>query len=162
MIEAEFLTHLKDNKTQVEEELKQIKKQIENQEKKLIDMMVESELQNFKGKNGITYSLKTTVIPNVLAENKVALVEALKENGYAGLVKEEVNAQTFKSFVKEQGWETTEELPEYLQGETEILPLPSIHYYCSSSSLSAIFTNISPSSIAAFPNTFSSKENEKI
>ena len=112
MIEAEFLTHLKDNKTQVEEELKQIKKQIENQEKKLIDMMVESELQNFKGKNGITYSLKTTVIPNVLAENKVALVEALKENGYAGLVKEEVNAQTFKSFVKEQGWETTDELPE--------------------------------------------------
>ena len=107
MIEAEFLTHLKDNKTQVEEELKQIKKQI--------DMMVESELQNFKGKNGITYSLKTTVIPNVLAENKVALVEALKENGYAGLVKEEVNAQTFKSFVKEQGWETTDELPEYLQ-----------------------------------------------
>ena len=86
MIEAEFLTHLKDNKTQVEEELKQIKKQIENQEKKLIDMMVESELQNFKGKNGITYSLKTTVIPNVLAENKVALVEALKENGYAGIL----------------------------------------------------------------------------
>ena len=115
MIEAEFLTHLKDNKTQVEEELKQIKKQIENQEKKLIDMMVDSELQNFKGKNGITYSLKTTVIPNVLAENKVALVETLKENGYAALVKEEVNAQTFKSFVKEQGWETTEELPEYLQ-----------------------------------------------
>ena len=28
MIEAEFLTHLKDNKTQVEEQLKQIKKQI--------------------------------------------------------------------------------------------------------------------------------------
>ena len=115
MVEAEFLSHLKDNKSQVEEELKQIKKQIENQEKKLIDMMVESELQNFKGKNGITYSLKTTVIPNVLAENKVALVETLKENGYAALVKEEVNAQTFKSFVKEQGWETTEELPEYLQ-----------------------------------------------
>ena len=39
----------------------------------------------------------------------------MKENGYAGLVKEEVNAQTFKSFVKEQGWETTDELPEYLQ-----------------------------------------------
>lgn len=115
MVEAEFLSHLKDNKSQVEEELKQIKKQIENQEKKLIDMMVDSELQNFKGKNGITYSLKTTVIPNVLAENKVALVETLKENGYAALVKEEVNAQTFKSFVKEQGWETTEELPEYLQ-----------------------------------------------
>ena len=50
MVEAEFLSHLKDNKAQVEEELKQIKKQIENQEKKLIDMMVESELQNFKGK----------------------------------------------------------------------------------------------------------------
>ena len=76
MVEAEFLSHLKDNKSQVEEELKQIKKQIENQEKKLIDMMVESELQNFKGKNGITYSLKTTVIPNVLAEN--TLVQRLR------------------------------------------------------------------------------------
>jgi hypothetical protein len=126
MVEAEFLSHLKDNKSQVEEELKQIKKQIENQEKKLIDMMVDSELQNFKGKNGITYSLKTTVIPNVLAENKVALVEALKENGYAGLVKEEVNAQTFKSFVKEQGWEIDEQLPEYLQGIVSLYEKTSI------------------------------------
>lgn len=116
MVEAEFLSHLKDNKAQVEEQLKQIKKQIDNQEKKLIDMMVEGELQNFKGKNGITYSLKTTVIPNVLAENKPALIEALKENGYEALVKEEVNSQTFKSFVKEQGWEVDEELPVYLQG----------------------------------------------
>ena len=89
-------------------------------------MMVESELQNFKGKNGITYSLKTTVIPNVLAENKVALVEALKENGYAGLVKEEVNAQTFKSFVKEQGWEIDEQLPEYLQGIVSLYEKTSI------------------------------------
>ena len=48
MVEAEFLSHLKDNKSQVEEELKQIKKQIENQEKKLIDMMVESELQKVR------------------------------------------------------------------------------------------------------------------
>ena len=31
-------------------------------------------------------------------------------------LKEEVNAQTFKSFVKEQGWETDEQLPVYLQG----------------------------------------------
>jgi len=116
MVEAEFLSHLKDNKTKIEEELKQVKKQIEMQEQKLVEMMTEQELQNFKGKNGITYSLKTTVIPNVLAENKPALIEALKQNGYEMLVKEEVNAQTFKSFVKEQGWEVNEELPVYLQG----------------------------------------------
>jgi len=116
MVEAEFLSHLKENKAQVEEELKQIKKQIDEQERKLVEMMVDQELQNFKGTNGITYSLKTTVIPNVLAENKPALIEALKENGYEMLVKEEVNAQTFKSFVKEQGWEVNEELPVYLQG----------------------------------------------
>ena len=116
MVEAEFLTHLKDNKVQVEEELKQIKRQIDEQEKKLVEPMVDEELQNFKGKNGITYSLKTTVIPSVLAENKPSLIEALKENGYETLVKEEVNAQTFKSFVKEQGWETDEQLPVYLQG----------------------------------------------
>jgi len=116
MVEAEFLSHPKENKAQVEEELKQIKKQIDEQERKLVEMMVDQELQNFKGTNGITYSLKTTVIPNVLAENKPALIEALKENGYEMLVKEEVNAQTFKSFVKEQGWEVNEELPVYLQG----------------------------------------------
>ena len=116
MVEAEFLTHLKDNKVQVEEELKQIKRQIDEQEKKLVELMVDEELQNFKGKNGITYSLKTTVIPSILAENKPSLIEALKENGYETLVKEEVNAQTFKSFVKEQGWETDEQLPVYLQG----------------------------------------------
>jgi len=99
----------------VEEELKKIKKQIDIQERKLVDMMVEQELQNFKGSNGITYSLKTSVIPNVLAENKPALIRALKENGYESLVKEDVNAQTFKGFIKEKGWETDDELPEYLQ-----------------------------------------------
>ncbi len=106
---------LKNEKSELEEDLKRVKQQIEIQQNKLIELMTEEEIQNFKDKNGVTFSLKTTIIPNVLAENKVALVEALKENGYEGLVKEEVNAQTFKSFVKEQGWETTEELPEYLQ-----------------------------------------------
>lgn len=113
---AEKLTELKDEKTRLESELKIVKQQIEAQEKILVDLMVEQELQNFKGKNGITYSLKTTIIPNILAENKPALVQALKENGYETLVKEEVNSQTFKSFVKEQGWEVDEELPVYLQG----------------------------------------------
>ena len=110
-VEAEFLSHLKDNKNQVEEELKQIKKQIEKQEQKL-----DHEEQSFKGFNNITYSLKTTVIPNVLAENRPLLIQALKENGFEYLVKEEVNAKTFKSFVNEQGWEEDEQLPEYLQG----------------------------------------------
>lgn len=113
---AEKLTKLKDEKNKLEADLKIVKKQIDEQEKILIDLMVDQELQNFKGTNGITYSLKTTVIPNVLAENKPALVQALKDNGYETLVKEEVNAQTFKSFVKEQGWEIDEELPVYLQG----------------------------------------------
>lgn len=113
---AEKLTKLKDEKNRLEADLKIVKKQIDEQEKILIELMVEQELQNFKGTNGITYSLKTAVIPNVLAENKPALIEALKENGYETLVKEEVNAQTFKSFVKEQGWETDEQLPVYLQG----------------------------------------------
>ena len=113
---AQKLTNLKNEKDKLEAELKVVKKQIDEQEKILIELMVDQELQNFKGTNGITYSLKTTVIPNVLAENKPALVQALKDNGYETLVKEEVNAQTFKSFVKEQGWEVDEELPVYLQG----------------------------------------------
>lgn len=126
MVEAEFLSHLKDNKTQLEQELKQVKAQIDKQEQKLIQMMTDEELQNFKGKNGVTYSLRTTVIPNVLAQNKPALIEALKQNGYETLVKEEVNSQTFKSFVKEQGWETDEELPVYLQGIVTLFEKTSI------------------------------------
>jgi len=114
MVEAEFLSHLKDNKATVEEELKQIKKQIDHQEQKLVNMMVDQELQSFKGNNGITYSLKTMVAPNVLAENKPELIKRLKENGHAGIVKEDVNAQTFKAYIKEMGWETNEELPEFL------------------------------------------------
>lgn len=115
MVEAEFLSHLKENKAIVEEELKNIKKQIDEQEQKLVDMMVEEEIQNFKGNNGITYSLKTMIAPNVHAEDKPKLIESLKENGFEYLVKEEVNAQTFKAFIKEQGWGTTEELPDYLK-----------------------------------------------
>lgn len=113
---AEKLTELKDEKAKIEADLKEVKAKIDAQEKILIELMAEEEIPSFKGKNGVTYSLRTAVIPNVLVENKPALIEALKENGYETLVKEEVNAQTFKSFVKEQGWETNEQLPVYLQG----------------------------------------------
>ena len=113
---AEKLSDLKDEKTKIESDLKEVKAKIDAQEKILIELMTEEEIPSFKGKNGITYSIRTAVIPNVLAENKPALIEALKENGYETLVKEEVNAQTFKSFVNEQGWETNEQLPVYLQG----------------------------------------------
>lgn len=113
---AEKLSELKDEKSKIEADLKEVKAKIDAQEKILIELMTEEEIPSFKGKNGITYSIRTAVIPNVLAENKPALIEALKENGYETLVKEEVNAQTFKSFVNEQGWETNEQLPVYLQG----------------------------------------------
>jgi len=115
MVEAEFLSHLKDNKATVEDELKEIKRQIEQQEQKLVNMMVDQELQSFKGNNGITYSLKTMVAPNVLAENKPELIKRLKENGHAGIVKEDVNTQTFKAYIKEMGWESNDELPDFLQ-----------------------------------------------
>ena len=55
MVEAEFLSHLKDNKATVEDELKEIKRQIEQQEQKLVNMMVDQELQSFKGNNGIIF-----------------------------------------------------------------------------------------------------------
>ena len=126
MVEAEFLSHLKDNKATIEEQLKQVKRQIEVQEQKLVNMMVDEELQSFKGNNGITYSLKTMVAPNILAENKPELIKRLKENGHEGIVKEDVNTQTFKAYMKEMGWETNEELPEFLQDIVNIFEKTTI------------------------------------
>jgi len=126
MVEAEFLSHLKDNKATIEEQLKQVKRQIEVQEQKLVNMMVDEELQSFKGNNGITYSLKTMAAPNILAENKPELIKRLKENGHEGIVKEDVNTQTFKAYMKEMGWETNEELPEFLQDIVNIFEKTTI------------------------------------
>jgi len=113
---ADRFTELKEEKARKEAEVKAINKELAMQEMKLMDLMVECKLNDFKGNNGIRYLMNNKVYANVKGENKPRLIEVLKKNGWDGLVKEEVNTNTLSSTIREQGWEEECQLPEFLQG----------------------------------------------
>ena len=84
----------------VELQAKYLKNKYDNAEKALFDMMIASELDGFKyGGRSFTPTIKTRA--SIKSENKDEAIEWLKSSDYADIVKEQVNAQTLTSLVKE-------------------------------------------------------------
>ena len=81
----------------------------------LANAMLESETQNFT-RSGIMFCLTNTTRASVATERKEELFEALRAEGYGGLIYETVNANSLSAFVKEQMSENNDQLPEWLNG----------------------------------------------
>jgi hypothetical protein len=97
---AEKLKTLRNTKTNVEDEVKYLNGEIEKVMTDLSELMADNELPSFTH-SGFTYSLATRTFASPLAGSKEALFDALRENGYGGLITETVNANTLSSTVSE-------------------------------------------------------------
>lgn len=106
---SDIYRQLRDSKKQVEETLKGINAQLAEVEKQLAEAMVSDEVQNFS-RDGILFYLSTRTYASAVAQRSDELHAWLKQNGYEGLVKENVNANTLSAFVREQ-LEEVDELP---------------------------------------------------
>jgi len=112
---ADRLKALRDQKDALEAELKQVNMDIDNADKRLANLMADTETQNFT-RAGIMFCLTTKTRASALAGQKEALYDALRAKGFGNLVYETVNANSLSAFVKEQIEANKDILPEWLDG----------------------------------------------
>lgn len=112
---ADRLKALRDTKKDLEQQLKSINSELDEVDSNLATAMLESETQNFT-RAGIMFCLTNTTRASARAERKEELFEALRSEGFGGLIYETVNANSLSAFVKEQIEENNDTLPNWLNG----------------------------------------------
>ena len=112
---ADRLKNLRDEKKDLEQQMKALNAQLDETDFALAAAMAESETQNFT-RAGMIFCLTNTTRASAMAEQKEALFEALRAGGYGDLIYETVNANSLSAFVKEQMTENDETLPDWLDG----------------------------------------------
>jgi len=112
---ADRLKALRDQKDALETELKQVNMDIDNADKRLANLMADTETQNFT-RAGIMFCLTTKTRAGALTGQKEALYDALRAQGYGDLVYETVNSNSLSAFVKEQIEANKDALPAWLDG----------------------------------------------
>lgn len=122
---AEQLKQLREEKKDAEQRVKDINAEIDKTEYALVQLMAETETQNFT-RAGTMFSLTTKTRASAMAGRKDELYSALKENGFGELVYETVNANSLSAFVKEQISENQDTVPEWLNGLVNVYEQTSV------------------------------------
>lgn len=122
---AEQLKQLREEKKNAEQRVKDINADIDKTEYALVQLMAETETQNFT-RAGTMFSLTTKTRASAVAGHKDKLYSALKENGFGDLVYETVNANSLSAFVKEQISENQDTIPAWLNGLVNVYEQTSV------------------------------------
>lgn len=122
---AEQLKQLREEKKNAEQRVKDINAEIDKTEYALVQLMAETETQNFT-RAGTMFSLTTKTRASAMAGRKDELYAALKENGFGDLVYETVNANSLSAFVKEQISENQDNVPDWLNGLINVYKQTSV------------------------------------
>lgn len=122
---AEQLKQLREEKKGAEQRVKDINAEIDKTEYALVQLMAETETQNFT-RAGTMFSLTTKTRASDMAGRKDELYSALKENGFGDLVYETVNANSLSAFVKEQLSENQDTVPDWLNGLVNVYEQTSV------------------------------------
>lgn len=112
---ADRLKALRDEKKDAEQSLKELNSTIDEVDFQLASLMADTETQNFT-RGGIMFCLTTATRASAAADRKDDLFEALRTEGFGGLIYETVNANSLSAFVKEQTAENDDVLPGWLEG----------------------------------------------
>ena len=116
------LRALKERKAKLEEATKANNAEIEEVNQRMVDLMVNDELQSF-ARNGKLFYLTTKIYASAVPERKSELFSYLKTNGFGDMVQEQVNAQTLAAWVREQIADTEDEqLPEGVRELVNVHP----------------------------------------
>lgn len=122
---AEQLKQLREEKKDAEQRVKDINADIDKTEYALVQLMAETETQNFT-RAGTMFSLTTKTRASAMAGRKDELYSALKENGFGDLVYETVNVNSLSAFVKEQISENQDTVPAWLNGLVNVYEQTSV------------------------------------
>ena len=112
---ADRLKALRDEKKDAEQRVKELNAALDETDAALAQLMTDTETQNFT-RSGTMFCLTNTTRASATADRKDELFEALRTEGYGGLVYETVNANSLSAFVREQISENDDVLPDWLEG----------------------------------------------
>ena len=112
---ADRLKALRDQKAELEAEIKEINARIDEADWQLSNLMAETETQNFTHA-GTMFCLTTKTRASAKAGRKDELFEALRGEGFGDMITETVNANNLSAFVREQIAENGDTLPAWLEG----------------------------------------------
>ena len=110
---AEKVLELRDQKYELETQIKAINKQLEESEWQLINIMTDKEMDSFKHK-GINFALATREFKSANPETKDELYLQFRNRGMDYLFT--INANTLSAKVKELTEENEGVMPEWLNG----------------------------------------------
>jgi len=117
---ADRLKALRDEKKDAEQRVKELNAALDETDAALAQLMTDTETQNFT-RSGTMFYLTNTTRASATADRKDELFEALRAEGYGGLVYETVNANSLSAFVREQISENDDVLPDWLEGLVSVL-----------------------------------------
>ena len=112
---ADRLKALRDEKKDAEQRVKELNAALDETDAALAQLMTDTETQNFT-RSGTMFYLTNTTRASATADRKDELCEALRAEGYGGLVYDTVNANSLSAFVREQISENDDVLPDWLEG----------------------------------------------
>lgn len=119
----EFLVELRDNKAELDSQIKALNAEIESVEGELIADMLDNEDASFNHK-GVTCSLVQREFVSPEQERKNDLWAVMKENGFEDLFT--INSQTLSGTIKDLKANNDDQIPKWLDGLIKITEKPSI------------------------------------
>ena len=111
---ADELKAAKDEKKELEEQVKEVNARIGMLDASLSGAMTDAECDHFS-RNGMTFYLSSRLFASPQSGHRDEMIAALREKGYGSIVTETVNANTLASFVKEQMESNGDEMPGWLE-----------------------------------------------
>ena len=120
---ADALKALRDQKSELQAELKDVQAAIDETEAKLIEMMTNEECTGFD-RNGTRFSLVIRELPGAVPEEKETLYAQMRAHGFDHLFT--INTLTLSATVKELKANNDDTLPDWLEGLIQIYEQPSI------------------------------------
>ncbi len=120
---ADRLKALRDQKSELQEQLKAVQEQIDTTEAELIQLMTDEECTGFD-RNGTRFSLVIKEYPGAVPQEKEELYRRMRMHGFEHLFT--INTQTLSATVKELKANNDDVLPDWLEGVIQIYEQPSI------------------------------------
>jgi hypothetical protein len=120
---ADTLKALRDEKSDLQANLKDVQERIDSVEAELIQLMTDEECTGFD-RNGSRFSLVIREFPGAVPEEKEELYRRMRAHGFDHLFT--INTMTLGATVKELKANNDDVLPDWLEGVIQVFEQPSI------------------------------------
>ena len=122
---GEKLRKMRNQKKELDDNVKALEDAIDKTDRKLAEMMQENNILNFSH-NGYTYTLNIRISTSTSNERKADFHQALRNHDENDLVQETVNSSSLKAYVGRQMKTNGGEIPKWLREFVKVVEIPTV------------------------------------